>query len=235
MRYIVVTGVTSGLGEALVWEFARQQTLQIVAIARQSDKLKKLESSVKQKYPEVTIFPICFDLSEVEHIDVLVRKIHECIQHVDILIHNAALFLLKPFDQVQQGDFKNLFTVNVQSVYFLTQGLLPYFARPSHIVNIASMGGVQGSVKFAGLTVYSATKAALINLTETLAVELMSKEIYVNAIAPGAVDTPMLQKAFPGYKAPLTPADAARFVAMFALEGYRYFNGKVLPMAISTP
>lgn len=108
-------------------------------------------------------------------------------------------------------------------------------AKGAHIVNISSMGGLTGTAKFAGLSAYSSSKGALTILTECLAVELAKKNISVNGIAPGAVQTEMLSQAFPGFKAPVTSAQMGEFIADFTLQGHKYFNGKVLPVSLSTP
>ncbi len=105
----------------------------------------------------------------------------------------------------------------------------------AHIVNIGSMGGVQGSVKFSGLSLYSSSKGALAILTECLAEELRSSGVSVNMLALGAVDTEMLQKAFPGYKAPVSPAGMASFIANFAKTGHHFMNGRIIPLSLSTP
>jgi NAD(P)-dependent dehydrogenase (short-subunit alcohol dehydrogenase family) len=97
------------------------------------------------------------------------------------------------------------------------------------------MGGFQGAAKFPGLSAYSSSKAALAGLTECLAEELKSKNISVNCLAIGAVQTEMLAKAFPGYKAPLKPNQMAEFICNFALTGHTYFNGKIIPVASTTP
>ncbi len=112
---------------------------------------------------------------------------------------------------------------------------MPLFNTPSHIVNISSMGGFQGSVKFPGLSIYSATKSAVCSLTETIAQEFKPLGIYVNCLAIGAVQTEMLQKAFPNYTAPVTSLEISSFIADFCLNGYKYFNGKILPVSLSTP
>ncbi len=104
-----------------------------------------------------------------------------------------------------------------------------------HVVNVTSMAGYQGSSKFNGLSYYSASKAALGSLTECLAEELKDESIKVNALAIGAVQTEMLEEAFPGFKAPLQPSQMAEFMKWFTLEGPVFFNGKVLPVSLSTP
>jgi len=97
------------------------------------------------------------------------------------------------------------------------------------------MGGFQGSVKFPGLSAYSASKAALHTLTECLALELAEQEIKVNCLALGSAQTEMLEQAFPGYVSPVMAFEMGKYIADFALTGHRFFNGKILPVAISTP
>lgn len=97
------------------------------------------------------------------------------------------------------------------------------------------MGGFQGSAKFAGLAAYSASKAALHNLTECLAPELAEQGIKVNCLALGSAQTEMLEKAFPGYQSPVMAFEMGKFIADFAITGHRFFNGKVLPVAVTTP
>jgi NAD(P)-dependent dehydrogenase (short-subunit alcohol dehydrogenase family) len=119
----------------------------------------------------------------------------------------------------------------------LIRELLPFMGRAgdTHIVNIGSMGGFQGSSKYPGLSFYSASKAAIANLTESLAVEFCNTKIFVNCLALGAVQTEMLAQAFPGYKAPIKPEEMAGFIGDFALHGHQFMNGKILPVALSNP
>jgi len=105
----------------------------------------------------------------------------------------------------------------------------------SHIVNISSMGGFQGSAKYAGLSYYSASKAALACLTECLANEFKEYGISMNCLALGSVQTEMFEEAFPGYKAPVDVKQMAEFISGFALTGHKFFNGKILPVAVGNP
>jgi short-subunit dehydrogenase len=134
-------------------------------------------------------------------------------------------------------DAQRMFHLNAVVPLMLTQALAGQMAGklPGHVVNMGSMGGFQGSVKFPGLAAYSASKAALANLTECMAEELKGRGVYCNCICLGAVDTAMLRAAFPGYTAPVGPEEVGAFVARFVLEGQKFFNGKVLPFASSTP
>lgn len=137
-----------------------------------------------------------------------------------------------------EADWLAMFQTNVLGAAQLTQSLLPLMGqngKTSHVVNIGSMGGYQGSSKFAGLSAYSASKGALAILSECLAEELKDKNVKCNCLCLGAVDTDMLQMAFPNYKAPTTSDEMGQFIADFALNGHKYFNGKVLPVSIMTP
>lgn len=168
-----------------------------------------------------------------------VGKIHEIIEQYgfrpDALIHNAGAMINKAFEDVDYNDFMHVFRVNVWNPYRLTQIFLSYMNRGSHVVNIGSMGGFQGSSKFPGLSIYSASKAALGNVGECLAEELKSKEIAFNTLALGAVQTEMLEDAFPGYQALLMAQEIAPFILNFALEAHRFINGKIVPLSVSTP
>ena len=108
-------------------------------------------------------------------------------------------------------------------------------ATQGHVVNISSMGGVQGTAKFSGLSAYSSSKGGLIILTELLAEEFKESGPAFNALALGAVQTEMLEEAFPGYKSPISASEIATYILEFALKGQQFYNGKVLPIASTTP
>jgi NAD(P)-dependent dehydrogenase (short-subunit alcohol dehydrogenase family) len=147
----------------------------------------------------------------------------------------AGLLVSKPFEDLSGLDFDRMFDVNVKSVFLIVRSLIKYFPKNAHIVNISSIGGVQGSVKFSGLSLYSASKAAVCILTECLAEELKPHDIQVNCLALGAVQTEMLSEAFPNYKAKLSANEMGKYIVDFAINGNKYFNGKVLPVSVSTP
>ena len=97
------------------------------------------------------------------------------------------------------------------------------------------MGGIQGSMKFAGLAAYSSSKGALITLSELLAEEYKEQGVAFNVLALGAVNTEMLQEAFPGYEAPISAAAMADYIFNFALTGNKFHNGKIIQVSSSTP
>ncbi len=232
---IVVTGASRGIGYELAKSFLADEGNRVVAVARNSDKLEILSEESSRLRANSRLDFLSFDLSQNNFTDVLIPFVVEKLNKVDILINNAGLLINKEFIQLKDEDFDRLFNVNVKSVFKLVRELLPYFGNPAHIVNISSMGSVQGSAKFKGLSLYSASKGALNVLTECLAEELKDKNIAVNSLALGAVQTEMLAEAFPGYHALLHPDEMARFIKDFAYNGHRYFNGKILPVSLSTP
>ena len=128
-----------------------------------------------------------------------------------------------------------MYSVNVFSVIKLTRDLLVYFNNEAHIVNISSVGGVQGSVKFSGLSTYSSSKGAITILTECLAEEFKESSLRFNALALGAVQTEMLQEAFPDYQANTTAAEMANYIYRFATQDGKLYNGKILTVSSSTP
>ena len=156
-------------------------------------------------------------------------------QKVDVLIHNSGLLVNAPFSEIDIQTFKKVYDVNVFGVAALTQAMIPFMGKESHVLTISSMGGVQGSVKFPGLSAYSSSKGAVLTLTELLAEEYKESGPSFNALALGAVQTEMLNEAFPGYEAPLTALEMANYIMDFSLNGNKFYNGKILQVSSSTP
>ena len=231
---IIVTGASRGIGFETVKQFSKDMNNNVFAIARGKEGLGKLQQVCENNGTDhVYIFP--FDLLEGNYRDSLLPEVLKRVGRIDILVNNAGLLIHKQFELMEETDFDQLFQSNVKSIFKLTKCLLPYFSNSAHIVNIGSMGGFQGSVKFPGLSLYSASKGALAILTECLAEEFKEKQIKVNCLALGSAQTEMLEEAFPGYKAPLSAEEMAAFIADFSLRGHRWFNGKILPVSVSTP
>ena len=232
---IIISGAGRGLGYEIVKLLSKDQDHHILAISRNKNNLKNLQEECFQSAACGTVSILPFDLAGDYREQDLTDGVKEYFDKIDILINNAGLLVNKPFREMDESDFDAVFNINVKAVFRLIRNLLPLFLRGSHIVNIGSMGGYQGSAKFPGLSLYSASKGALAILSECLAEELRKDQIKVNCLALGAAQTEMLAAAFPGYKAPLSAAEMAGFITDFALNGHRYFNGKILPVALSTP
>jgi NAD(P)-dependent dehydrogenase (short-subunit alcohol dehydrogenase family) len=230
---VVVTGASAGIGFELVkLLLANGGVRKVVGIARRRGRLDELSVFARGLDAGDRFSPLCSDVNEVS-----AETLFSVLDRVDVLVNNAGLLVNRPFGQLTVEDFEAVYRTNVFGPARLIRLLLPLMGgeSPSHIVNIGSMGGVQGSAKFPGLSAYSSSKAALAGLTECLAEEFRDSNISVNCLALGAVRTEMLESAFPGYVAPLTPTEMAAYVADFALNGGKYFNGKVLPVSSTTP
>lgn len=230
-KNIIITGGSRGIGRAAVEYLAQHTNGKILVIARSQKNLEDLKNSVNPK-SQLLVYP--FDLGSGDF-EMLNQFIKAEFSSIDLLINNAGALSVKPFMEMTDDDYQLQFDINVKSVFKLSQICIPLMPKGSHIVNISSMGGFQGSVKFPGLSLYSASKGAISILTESLAAELIEQEISVNALAFGAVDTDMLRSAFPDYKAPVTAEEMGSYLADFALNGAKFYNAKVIPLSSSTP
>ncbi len=229
---IVITGASSGIGHEVALKLSEEPLNRIYAIARNKESLLSLSEASGNK----NIIAMPMDITAGRSLlSELKKRLETEAGRVDILINNAGHLVNKPFEEHTEADIASSVSVNFTSAVQLTTELLPLMGRGSHVVNIGSMGGFQGSLKFPGLAWYSATKGAMAIMTECLAAEYAEKGISFNCLCPGAVQTEMFQKAFPGFTAPVTPGDMAGFIADFAVKGNKFFNGKILPVAVSVP
>lgn len=234
---IVIIGASRGIG----FQVTRHLTVQnhnLFCVSRNIVALTNLRNEIVRDKPGNKFEIMELDISTLNSGDqVLHDAISEQFRRVDILLNNAGLLINKKFGEFSREETNRIFDTNFFSAASVIQQLLPLMGgeKTSHIVNIGSMGGFQGSSKFAGLSYYSASKAALACLSECLAEEFKEKNIKVNCLALGAAQTEMLEEAFPGIKAPLTAEEIAEFIGQFMISGHRFFNGKTLPVSVSTP
>ena len=225
-EHIIITGTSRGIGFEMVKQLSKQGH-HILALSRNEAPVKAL------KLKNVTTFP--FDLGDAYAYKKVEDFISSTWHHVDVLINNAGMLLNKPFAETNISDFEEVYKTNVFGVAELTRVVLPFMRKEGHVVTISSMGGVQGSMKFPGLAAYSSSKGAVVTLTELLAEEYKDSGISFNVLALGAVQTEMLEEAFPGYKAPTSAVDMATYISDFALNGNKFYNGKLLQVSNSTP
>jgi len=228
---VLITGASRGVGLEMVRNFSKNANSLVIAVTRDS---KLLERALNDNHRH-NVLVVKADIGKRADLLKLKKLIEKLDTPIDILINNAGQLIKKPFEKINEQELVSVYQTNVFAPFHLTQNLLPYFGKGAHIVNISSMGGVQGSSKFAGLSAYSSSKGALAILSECLAEELKPRNISVNCLALGAVQTEMLKAAFPGYKASLTAKQMAQYICDFALNGNRFFNGKILPVSLSTP
>ncbi|WP_224488989.1 SDR family NAD(P)-dependent oxidoreductase [Robertkochia flava] len=226
-KTIVITGTSRGIGFEMVKLFA-DMGHRVIALSRNEEPVKALD------LPGVKTFS--FDLESSSSFEMLGNYLETQQLQVDALINNAGSLVNKPFDELTREDWDRVYKVNVFGVAELTKTLLPFLRHNGgHVVTISSMGGVQGSMKFPGLAAYSSAKGAVITLSELLAEEYKDRGIAFNVLALGAVQTEMLEEAFPGYQAPLSAGEMASYIVQFSLTGHKFYNGKLLQVSNSTP
>lgn len=223
MKNIWITGASRGIGFETVQAFLKDGH-HVVVMTRNTDALSELAATYNDRLHlckldllnlEETVFP---DFP------------------VDILINNAGALVNKPFESITQQDLQKVYGTNVFGPIQIIQKLLPQFTPKAHVVNISSVGGVTGSVKFPGLSAYSSSKGAMTILTECLQAEFGDKTDWAfNCLALGAVQTEMLEEAFPGYQAPVNPKDMSAYIKGFALNNSGVMRGRVVEVALSTP
>ncbi len=223
-KTIIVTGASRGIGHEIV-KIAEKKGHRVYSISRNIKALKE----------SYFLYPREVDLVDENSIDKFCNEIKNEGLQVDALINNAGAFLNKPFEKISKKEFEYIFQVNVFGLSSITRKVLPIIDSKGHIVNITSMGGINGAAKFTGLSAYSSSKGAVNILTELLAEEYKEKGPSFNALAFGAVQTEMLEEAFPGLKAPISAKEIADFILDFSLQGQKYFNGKIIPVSSTTP
>ncbi len=237
MMVVMITGASRGIGAALA-ESMTASGHRVLLISRNRSRLQQLEERCNGKTGKALAVSIPFDLTDLADLEEeFVSRVKGITGKVDALVNNAGQMIRKPFSRITLREAKGLFDANFFAPAALIRICLPLMEKSElkHVVNVTSMAGFQGSGKFSGLSFYSASKSALGGLTECLAEELKAEGIKVNGLAIGAVQTEMFAEAFPEFQAPLDPSQMAELMKWFVLEGARYFNGKVLPVSLSTP
>ena len=226
-KVIVVLGASRGIGASIVKIFAQNNDFQIIALSRNLSRMQEQFEAFDN------VYSYAFDLSSV-NVREKAEEIFTKFKKIDILINNAGALVNKPFAELSHDDISLSFQVNIIGVMGVTQAAVGFMSQ-AHIVNISSIGGFQGSVKFPGLSAYSTSKAALCGFTELFAEEYKDTAITMNCLCLGAVQTEMLEEAFPGYVPPLSADEMASYITEFALNGNKWMNGKIIPVSLTTP
>ena len=225
-KHIIITGTSRGIGFEMVKRFA-ELGYSVHALSRNDRPVQVLRYQQCHSYS-------C-DLSNEESIKSILNTIRQQTDSVEMIINNAAKLINRPFLETSLDDVKSVYNTNIFGVFAITSMCMKMFTGIKHVVNISSMGGIQGSTKFPGLAAYSTSKAALICLTELLAEEFKEEPIAFNCLALGAVQTEMLEEAFPGFQAPVNALEMAEHIVEFAITGHKFYNGKTLQVSNSTP
>ena len=226
-KTIVVVGASRGIGQSIVELFAKNSDNKIIALSRNLDKMKVNFSGL----PNVESF--AYDLASPT-VKKDAENIFSQLDSIDILINNAGYLVNKPFPELTHEDISTSYQINIIGVIQTVQAALPKMDR-THVVNISSMGGFQGSVKFPGLAAYSTSKAAICSFTELFSEEFKDTNIAMNCLCLGAAQTEMLEAAFPGYEAPVSAEKMAEYIVDFASNAQQWIKGKIIPVSLSTP
>jgi len=227
---IIVNGGSRGIGREVVLFLSQDTNNQIIATGRNKPDLESLSAS------SPNIHTVISDISNPDDLERSFReKIVRHFNRVDVLINMAGALVSKEFMETDAEDARLMMETNFFGPAGVIRIVKPLMPDGSHIVNISSMGGFQGSLKFPGLALYSASKAALACLTECLSEEFKDTRIVFNCLALGAVQTEMLEEAFPGYKAQQRPEEMAEFIGHFALTAHQHMRGRIIPVSLTTP
>ncbi len=223
MKTIVVTGTSSGIGFEICTQAAKLNH-KVISISRNKEPLKDISG----------IESYSIDITKKSSINRFINDLKNKEIEIDILINNAGYLANELFKDTTYESFKTTFDVNIFGLAEITRSLIPYINKEGHVINISSIGGVNGSKKFPGLSVYSSSKAAVIALTEVLAEEYQEGPSF-NVLALGAVQTKMLKEAFPDYNANTKSDEMAKYIIDFAINGNKLFNGKLISVSNSNP
>ena len=223
MKTILVTGTSSGIGYQICAQ-AAAKNLNVISVSRNIKPLKFLEGVESHS----------LDITDKEAVAEFVLYLKNKKVKIDFLINNAGYLKSELFSDTSYESFKNTFDVNVFGLAEITRSLMPIISKKGHVINISSIGGVNGSKKFPGLSAYSSSKAAVIALTEVLAEEYQDGPSF-NVLALGAVQTKMLSEAFPDYNVDTKPEDMAKYILDFAMNGNKLINGKLISISNSNP
>ena len=225
---IIITGCSKGIGLELVKLLAVNH--KVYAISRDVSLLNEMK---QQNQYAKNLFPISADITQIKQqfFDSLIDSLG-----IDVLINNAGFLANKPFIELSKEDYRQIMDVNFYGVINMIQLSISKLSNAKgQVVNIGSIGGVQGSSKFPGLSIYSSSKGAISILTECLAVELDQFDIKINCLALGAVQTDMLNKAFPGFKAEITALEMASYIVNFINSSSKLSNGLIIPVKKTNP
>ena len=223
MKTIVVTGTSSGIGHQICIQAAKMN-FHVISVSRNIEPLKDIGG----------IESFSIDITNKDSIDKFITNLKRRKIKIDILINNAGYLVSELFGDTTYDSFKKTFDVNVFGLAEITRSLIPIINSDGHVINISSIGGVNGSKKFPGLSAYSSSKAAVIALTEVLAEEHQNGPSF-NVLALGAVQTKMLKEAFPDYNVDTKPEEMAKYILDFAINGNKLFNGKLISVSNSNP
>lgn len=234
-KVAIVTGSGQGIGKGIALELAKEGAKVIVSDINQ-DNIDKTVDEIESLGLEA--FGVRADVSNFSDVNQLVKKSIKKFGKVDILVSNAGIYPFKPLSEMEEKDWDNVLNVNLKGIFNCTKAVLPEMIKQNggSIINIASIAGAV--VGFSNLAHYSASKGGVLGFTRSAALELAQHKIRVNAIAPGAIETPgakiadeevakQFVQAVP-LKRMGQPIDIGKAVVFLASEDSSYVTGQMI-------
>lgn len=230
-----ITGATRGIGRQIAITLAKEGFDIAINYRKENEDLIETKTMVEDQ--KVKCFTVQGDVSSFEDSERMVKDIIEEFNHIDILVNNAGITKDMLLMRMKKEDFESVIGVNLVGTFNITKNVIPYMMknRSGRIINVSSVVGISGNV---GQTNYSASKAGIIGFTKSLAKEVGSRNILVNAVAPGFIETQMtdvlkeevkeeISKTIP-LKRMGTVEDVANVVKFLASKDSSYITGQVI-------
>ena len=234
-KVALITGATRGIGKQIALELASQGYNIALNYRKQNEELEALKKEIESQ--NVKCLTVYGDVSNYEDVEKFIKEIIKEFGKIDVLVNNAGITKDMLLMRMKKEDFESVIDVNLIGTFNVTKNVIPYMikARNGKIVNISSVVGISGN---AGQTNYSASKAGIIGFTKSLAKEVASRNINVNAIAPGFIKTDMtdvlkeevkeeISKTIP-LKRMVEAKDVANLVKFLVSEESNYITGQVI-------
>ena len=234
-KVAMITGATRGIGKQIALTLANEGYNIVLNYRTENDELFQAKNEIESK--NVNCLTVQGDVTNFEDCKQMIERAINEFGKIDVLINNAGITKDMLLARMKEEDFKQVIDVNLVGTFNMTKNVISYMmkARSGRIINISSVVGIAGN---AGQTNYSASKAGIIGFTKSLAKEVASRNILVNAVAPGFIETNMtdvlkqevkdeIAKNIP-LKRMGTPKDVANVVKFLASEDSSYITGQVI-------
>jgi NAD(P)-dependent dehydrogenase (short-subunit alcohol dehydrogenase family) len=225
MPVAIITGGTKGIGLSSA-KLLHHKGFDICVCSSDDKNIK----AAKNELPETVLVLKC-DVANNADVKRVFSETSKRFGSIDVLVNAAAIITNQSFESMTIADFDNVMNVNFKSCIYTIKQAFKYMHNGGSIINLSSLGGLPGYEKFSGFSAYSISKYAVAGLTEILSVEAKEKNIRINSIAPGAVNTDMLAKAAPGLKSKTEPHDIATIIEFLSDESKSgHISGAVIPL-----
>lgn len=234
-KVAMITGATRGIGKQIALTLANEGYNIVLNYRTENDELKQLKNEIESK--KVKCLTVQGDVTNFEDCKQMIESAIEEFGKVDVLVNNAGITKDMLLARMKEEDFKQVIDVNLVGTFNMTKNVISYMmkARNGKIINISSVVGIAGN---AGQTNYSASKAGIIGFTKSLAKEIASRNILVNAVAPGFIETNMTDVLKDDVKQEIakniplkrmgTTQDVANVVKFLASDDSSYITGQVI-------